>query len=192
VYGSIQGRGCAVRSRRLERGAEMVHGGVGCEEEEEGGDAAGQRWGSASRVRADCTTECGRTEGVPAVRCVGAQWGMTQRQVGWGAGGSGVTVPCPSATPVHARQWCHALRSAAMASGVGTRYASEERECMCVGEKGGGVERARGALRVHISAALAAARSVRRSRTCHTATGSGCSGGESVDGCALQASHTSG
>jgi hypothetical protein len=89
VYGSIQGRGCAVRSRKLERGAEMVHGGVGCEEEEEGGEAAGQRWGSTSGVRADCTTECGRTEGVPAVRCVGAQWGMTQRPSGVGCGGIG-------------------------------------------------------------------------------------------------------
>ncbi|KAJ7862378.1 hypothetical protein B0H14DRAFT_2575452 [Mycena olivaceomarginata] len=71
VYGSIQGRGCAVRSRRVERGAEMVHGGVGCEEEESG-DATGQRWGSASGVRADCTTECSRTEGVPAVSI---KWG---------------------------------------------------------------------------------------------------------------------
>jgi hypothetical protein len=66
--------------------------------------------------RADCTTECGRTEGVPVVGCVGAQWGMTQRQAGWSAGASGANVPCPSATPVRVRQWRRALRSAAMAS----------------------------------------------------------------------------
>ncbi|KAJ7846489.1 hypothetical protein B0H14DRAFT_2584128 [Mycena olivaceomarginata] len=60
--------------------------------------------------------ECSRTEGVPVVGCLGAQWGMTQRQVGWSVGGSGVNVPCPSATPVQAQQWRCALRSAAMAS----------------------------------------------------------------------------
>ncbi|KAJ7700996.1 hypothetical protein B0H14DRAFT_3650636, partial [Mycena olivaceomarginata] len=81
--------------------------------------------------RADCTMECDRTEGVPAVGCVGAQWGMTQRQAGCG-GDRGQMCHAPlqhqggcSSGAVHcaARRW---------RVGVGTIREGGEREYICV------------------------------------------------------------